>query len=66
MGGTLSDVMFEYRLIWLQALVYFLITSVVYRHQIVMSRNHALERLNRIRRKLEVVTQIKRRKKKEE
>ena len=66
MGGTLSDVMFEYRLIWLQALVYFLITSVVYRHQIVMSRNHALERLNRIGRKLEVVTQIKRRKKKEE
>ena len=65
MGGTLSDVMFEYRMIWLQALLYFLVTCIVYRHQILLSRRHALERLDRIRRKMEVVEQIRRRKKKE-
>ena len=66
MGGTLSDVMFEYRIIWLQALLYFIITCVVYRHQIILSRHHALERLDRIGRKMEVTSQIRRRKKKEE
>jgi ABC-2 type transport system permease protein len=65
MGGTLSDVMFEYRMIWLQALLYFLVTCIVYRHQILLSRRHALERLDRIERKMEVVEQIRRRKKKE-
>ena len=65
MGGTLSDVMFEYRMIWLQALLYFLVTCIVYRHQILLSRRHALERLDRIGRKMEVVEQIRRRKKKE-
>jgi ABC-2 type transport system permease protein len=65
MGGTLSDVMFEYRMIWLQALLYFLVTCIVYRHQILLSRRHALERLDRIKRKMEVVEQIRRRKKKE-
>ena len=65
MGGTLNDVMFEYRMIWLQALLYFLVTCIVYRHQILLSRRHALERLDRIGRKMEVVEQIRRRKKKE-
>jgi ABC-2 type transport system permease protein len=63
MGATLSDVMFEYRLIWLQALLYFLVACIVYRHQILLSRRHALEQLDRIGRKIEVVAQIRKRKK---
>jgi ABC-2 type transport system permease protein len=64
MGATLNDVSFEYRILWLQTLVYFIITTIVYRHQILLSRSHALERLDRIGRKLEVVEQIRRRKQK--
>ena len=63
MGGTLNDVSTEYCVLWIQTLVYFIITCIVYRHQILLSRAHALERLDRIGRKLEVVEQIRRRKK---
>ena len=63
MGATLNDVALEYRMLWLQAITYFLIAAIVYRHQVVLSRQHALERLERIGRKLEVVEQIRRRKK---
>ena len=63
MGGTLGDVILEYRMLWLQAVTYFLIAAIVYRHQVVLSRQHALERLERIGRKMEVVEQIRRRKK---
>ena len=62
MGGTLSDVIVEYRVLWLQTLLYFIVTCVVYRHQILLSRAHALDRLDRIGRKLEVIDQIRRRK----
>ena len=61
MGGTLSDVMLEYRVLWGQVLFYFLITCIVYRHQILISRHHALDRLERMGRKLEVIDQIKKR-----
>ena len=64
MGATLNDVLLEYRVLWLQALLYFIVTCLVYRHQIILSRRHALDRLDRISRKLEVVEQIKRRKSK--
>jgi ABC-2 type transport system permease protein len=64
MGATLGDVQHEYLIIWLQAILYFIVTCVVYRHQILLSRSHALERLERIGRKLEVVEQIRRRKNK--
>ena len=64
MGATLSDVVLEYRLLWLQAFLYFVVACLVYRHQIVISRRNALERLDRIGRKLEVVEKIRRRKKK--
>ena len=63
MGGSLSDVTIEYQALWIQTLVYFIITTIVYRHQIIRSRAHALERLDRIGRKSEVVEQIRRRKK---
>ena len=62
MGATLSDVMLEYRVLWLQALSYFFVCCIVYRHQIILSRHHALDRLERIGRKLQVVGQIRRRK----
>ena len=65
MGATLDDVSIEYYSLWIQTIFYFLITCIVYRHQILLSRRHALERLDRIGRKLEVQEQIKRRKKKE-
>jgi ABC-2 type transport system permease protein len=45
MGGSLGDVLFEYRALWLQMTVYFLIACAVYRHQIFLARQHAMERL---------------------
>ena len=64
MGATLSDVAFEYRLLWVQAAFYCIVACAVYRHQIVISRRNALVRLDRIGRKLEVIEQIRRRKQK--
>jgi len=61
MGATLNDVRTEYCLLWVQTLFYFFITCMVYRHQIVRSRQHALDRLDRIGRKMEVVGQIRNR-----
>ena len=51
MGASLHDVAFEYRALWIQAAAYFFLACGVYRHQILMSKKHALERLDRIRRK---------------
>ncbi len=65
MGATLGDVLWEYRSLWLQTIFYFGVACLVYRHQIHLSRSHALERLNRLGRKLEVQEQIKNRKKKD-
>ena len=61
MGGTLADVMLEYRVLWLQALLYFIAACILYRHQIILSRRHALERIERISRKQKVVGQIRKR-----
>lgn len=41
MGASLADVATEYRMLWIQAGVYFLTTCAVYRYQITMSRKHA-------------------------
>lgn len=38
MGATLSEVSFEYKLLWIQAGFYFLTSCLVYRYQIVRSR----------------------------
>lgn len=45
MGATLSEVLVEYRALWMQTVIYFITTCLVYRHQIILSRKHALERL---------------------
>ena len=46
MGGTLSDVLTEYRILWIQVAAYFILACLVYRHQIRQARFHALERLD--------------------
>jgi ABC-2 type transport system permease protein len=51
MGGSLSDCLLEYRAIWTQAFVYFLIACMVYRYQIRLARRHALERLDFLKNK---------------
>lgn len=43
MGATLHDIQPEYQALWIQTLVYFLITCIVYRFQIIRARRHALE-----------------------
>ena len=46
MGGTLTDVLTEYRILWIQVAAYFILACLVYRHQIRQARFHALERLD--------------------
>ena len=45
MGGTLSDVLPEYQLLWLHTLVYFILACLVYRYQIHVARRDARQRL---------------------
>lgn len=51
MGATLPDVLVEYRALWIQAALYFFVACMVYRHQIIQSRQHALDRLDYMKRK---------------
>ena len=43
MGATLNEVSFEYRALWIQTGVYFITTCLVYRWQILKSRQHVIE-----------------------
>ena len=43
MGGTLGDVLTEYRALWLQVLAYFFVACMVYRYQIAQARQHVHE-----------------------
>lgn len=52
MGATLHEVLPEYRALWLQTGIYFLTTCLVYRHQVLLSRRHALERLKLFKQRL--------------
>ncbi len=49
MGANLSDVRTEYIAMWCQVLFYFFLTCLVYRYQIIMSRKHAVERMEEIK-----------------
>lgn len=49
MGATLNEVAPEYKALWLQAGVYFITTCLVYRHQILMSRKHIIERYRELK-----------------
>ena len=51
MGGTLTDVLTECRILWLHVLAYFTMACIVYRHQIHLSRQHAIERLELMKNK---------------
>ena len=43
MGGSIGDVLFEYQVLWLHVLVYFIVACLVYRHHINLARRHAEE-----------------------
>lgn len=45
MEARLSDVLYEYRALWIQAFVYFLITCMLYRRQIIKTRKKEIERM---------------------
>ena len=45
MGADFYDVMPECRILWIQAISYFVLTLCVYRFQIYQARKHAMERL---------------------
>ena len=45
MGATLSDVLLEYQILWLQALIYFILACLVYRYQIHVARSDSRRRL---------------------
>ena len=51
MGGTISDILFEYRILWILTSAYFIVTCAVYRFQIIQARQHAMERLEFLKRK---------------
>ena len=48
MGASLGDIGFEYHALWLQSLLYFFITCLVYRFQIKQTRMHAVEQMEKI------------------
>ena len=54
MGATLGQVRQEVLWLWVQAGAYYLATCMVYRHQLMLSRRHAVERLHQLRRKRRV------------
>ena len=53
MGATLNDVTHEYMMLWIQVLVYFFATCIVYRFQLIQTRRHAVDRIISIKRKAE-------------
>jgi ABC-2 type transport system permease protein len=61
MGGSIGDVSFELRCLWIQAAVYFGAACLVYGHQLRVSQRHASERLDFLRKKREVRLAMKKR-----
>lgn len=59
MGATLNDVQTEYRILWIQAIVYFITACAVYRRQLSISRYKVREQLMKIRHKREVRRRLK-------
>lgn len=53
MGATLENIQPEYIALWIQALVYFLVTCVVYQYQLNQTRNHAHQYFDDLRQKVE-------------
>lgn len=59
MGGVLSDVVPEIRCLWIQAAAYFGFACIVYGVQMRLTRRHAQERLEVLRKKREIRLQLK-------
>lgn len=59
MGGVLSDVVTEIRCLWIQAATYFGTACLVYGFQVRLTRRHAHERLEVLRKKREIRLQLK-------
>ena len=53
MAGTLDDIRTEVFALWTQAIVYFFITCMVYRYQIISARKHAIVHVGRTKDKIE-------------
>lgn len=53
MGATLENIQPEYIALWIQTLVYFLVTCVVYQYQLNQTRNHAHQYFDDLRKKVE-------------
>ena len=53
MAGTLDDIRTEIFALWTQAIVYFFITCLVYRYQIISARKHAIAYIKRMKDKIE-------------
>ncbi|MGI6223364.1 MAG: ABC transporter permease [Prevotella sp.] len=49
MGGTLNDIEFEYKGLWIQVFVYLFLTCLVYRRQINLSHTHSRKRIDHIK-----------------
>lgn len=49
MGATLNEVAFDYKLLWVQAGVYFLLACLVYRYQIIRSRKLLMAEYKRLK-----------------
>ena len=61
MGGSIGDVSFELRCLWIQAAAYFGSACLVYGHQLRLSQRHAAERLDFLRKKRLVRLAMKKR-----
>lgn len=56
MGASLADVKFEWIALWIQTIIYFCITYIVYRMQVVLSRKHAYQQLIHTRKRFHIVS----------
>jgi len=48
-GATLNDVSHEYRVLWFQTGVYFITACIIYRYQIIRSRNMIIKQTSKMR-----------------
>ena len=49
MDATLYDIRHEYQILWIQVVIYFFATCLVYRYQLINTRRHAHERLKEMK-----------------
>ena len=52
MGASLSEVAFEYKLLWIQTGIYFISACLIYRYQIIKSRKAILKQYNFVKKRI--------------